>query len=317
MDKRTIQIVRASWIGIIGNAVLAFFKIFFGIISGSYAVIGDGIDSASDIATYIVTLVTAKIMNRPPNKIYPYGYKRAETVATNIVSFVIMFVGLELLVSSIGEIFNKEPHEIPSVVAIYVTIGSIIGKFILSVWQTKLGNKLKSSMILANAKNMKNDILISFSVLIGLLFTYIFELPMIDVILGILVSLWIIWIALSLFFKTNRELMDGLKNDEIYSKIIKSAEKIRGVYNPHRIRIRQHSNMYVIGLDVEVSPNITVKDAHKLCKKIEKNIRENVENIYDIMIHTEPRGNEENERFGVSKNVLSNSGRSKDALRKI
>jgi cation diffusion facilitator family transporter len=306
MQDRTNDIIKASWIGIIGNSILAIIKLIVGFISGSFAVIGDGIDSANDVATFFVSLFAAKIMIKPPNKTYPYGYKRAEAIATNIIAFVIFFVGAQLLISSVKEIFADTPHEIPSMLAIYITIISIFGKALLAAIQFRIGKRAKSNLLIANAKNMKNDILLSASVLTGLFFTFYLKIPVIDLILAILVSLWIIKVALEILIKTNRELMDGMKNQDLYAAIIEAAEEIEGVHNPHRLRIRQHSNMYVLGFDIEVNPDITVQQAHELCDEVQKNIKDKVQNIYDIMIHIEPRGNKESERFGISRSSLNN-----------
>ena len=82
MEHNPQAIIRASWTGVIGNALLSLLKIIFGIISGSLAVIADGIDSASDILTSLITLFAARIMKRPPNVKYPYGYLKIDTIAT-------------------------------------------------------------------------------------------------------------------------------------------------------------------------------------------------------------------------------------------
>lgn len=301
MDKRTNQIIQASWIGIIGNAILASLKLIVGFISGSFAVIGDGIDSTADVATFVVSLFAAKIMAKPPDQNFPYGYKRAETIATNILAFVIFFVGAQLLFTAVKEIIFQDTHELPSQIAIYVTIFSIFGKAWLSLWQFRIGKKTNSNMLIANAKNMKNDILISLSILVGLIFTFLLNMPIVDLILAVLVSLWILKVAIEILIRTNRELMDGMKNRELYDTILTAAEEIKGVHNPHRLRVRQHSNMYVVGFDIEVAPDISVQEAHDLCHDVQLNIKKKVKNIYDIMIHIEPKGNDESEKFGISR----------------
>ena len=95
------QIVRASYVSTIGNGVLAAAKIVTGFVSGSIAVIGDGIDSASDVAISIVMIATAKIMGKKPNRKYAYGYAKAESIATKILSMVIFFAGAEMFISGI------------------------------------------------------------------------------------------------------------------------------------------------------------------------------------------------------------------------
>ena len=98
---REQKIIQSSWWAIVGNALLAFLKLTAGFISGSYVVIADGIDSVSDIASSLVVLLAARIIAKPPNVKFPYGYKKADTVATKVLSFVIFFAGAQLAYSTV------------------------------------------------------------------------------------------------------------------------------------------------------------------------------------------------------------------------
>lgn len=301
MTKRTKEIKTASWIGIIGNTILAILKIVIGFISGSMAVIGDGIDTATDVVTYFITLIAARIMNKPPNYRFAYGYNRAEAVATKALSFVIFFAGAQLFLSTITSIIKNVPHEMPSFIAIYVTIFSIVSKAIMAIYQFHVGKKIQSNMLIANAKNMRNDILISSSVLTGLVFTQVLHLPVLDLITALAVSIWIMKIAFGIFMETSRELMDGIDDTNLYYKIFDAVEDIEGASNPHKVRIRRHSNMYTIALDIEVDGNKSIFEGHRIAREVEIKIMERIENIYDVMVHTEPTGNIEKEKFGVSR----------------
>jgi len=306
MTKRVKKIRKASTIGMVGNAVLAVSKVIIGIISGSFAVISDGIDSSSDILTFGITFYTSRIINKPPDYKYPYGYQRAEAIATKVLSFVIFFVGAQLFYSTLLRIIENEPHQIPSMIALYVTGFSIVGKYLLYIYQFRLGKRINSNMLIANGKNMRNDILISLSVLLGLFFTYILELPLFDLIIAMAVSIWIMKEAFSIFMENNVELMDGVDDSSIYYRIFDAVEEIEGAHNPHRVRLRKHGTQYVIAMDVEVDPNITICDAHKIAKEVEINIRNTIEDTYDVMVHTEPLGNEEKEKFGLSRSKMNN-----------
>lgn len=304
---RAGELKRASWIGIVGNSFLAVLKIIVGFISGSFAVIGDGIDTLSDVLTYIITLYASRIISKPPDCKYPYGYKKAETISTKILSFVIFFAGAQLLIATVGKLLSGEIREMPSQIAIYITIISIVGKGILAAWQFNIGKRNNSSMIIANAKNMRNDILISASVLVGLIFTFVFRMPSLDLITALLVSLWIIKVAIGIFRESNTELMDGVRDIRVYDQIFKAVEAVEGAHNPHRIRVRQLANLFLIALDVEVDQNIRVIEAHAIARKVELSLRNSIPNIYDILIHIEPLGNiEEDEVFGISKADVEN-----------
>lgn len=301
---RNHQIKKASWVGIIGNTILAIAKIVVGFVSGSMAVIGDGIDTATDILTYFITLFAAKIMNKPPNYKYPYGYNRAEAVATKALSFVILFAGAQLFLTTILRLIKNEPLHLPSLLAIYVTIFSIISKAALAFYQFKIGRKIDSNMLIANAKNMRNDILISLSVLIGLVFTQILHLPILDLITAIAVSIWIMKAGFEIFMESSRELMDGVDNPEIYYKIFDAVEEA-GAVHPHKVRIRKHSNLYSVDLDIEIDGKMTIEEGHKISRRVENKIKEKLENIYDVMIHIEPKGNIEKEKYGLSRNKMN------------
>lgn len=306
MQNRSQELKRASWIGITGNALLAILKILIGFISGSFAVIGDGIDTATDVLTYVITLITARIISKPPDPKYPYGYKKAETSATKILAFIIFFAGAELFLSTLRQLISGELREMPGILAIYVTVLSIIGKTILAGWQFRIGKRINSQMIIANARNMRNDVLISSSVLLGLLFTFVFNMPVFDSITAMAVSIWIIKVAFDIYKESNLEMMDGLNDTTIYNKIFQSVEEVEGAHNPHRIRVRKIAELYLIALDVEVDKDTKVSDAHVIAKQVEIRLKSNIDNIFDILIHIEPLGNVEgDESVGISKENLN------------
>lgn len=305
MDAREKILVRTSWISVIGNAILSLSKIVVGIFSGSLSVIGDGIDSATDVITSIIILCTSRIMNRPPNMKYAFGYEKADTMATKILSFVIFFAGLQMLISTAKSLIYAESRELPSPLSIYVTIFSIIGKLALSAYQSRQGKKTDSSMLIANAKNMRMDVFISLGVLIGLFFTFVLNAPWLDSLTGLLISLYIIKSSIEIFIDTNVVLMDGIKDTSIYEEIIKAVEQVPGAMNPHRIRSRQLGNLYMIGLDIEVDGNIPLREAHEIAHAVEDSIKKRIDNIYDIIIHIEPAGIEQDkEKFGIDKHNL-------------
>ena len=80
--------------------------------------------------------------------------------------------------------------------------------------------------------------LISSSVLLGLIFIFVFKIPILDRITALFVSFWILKVAIQIFMQTNVELMDGTKDCTVYDKLFKVIETVEGVHNPHRVRVR-------------------------------------------------------------------------------
>lgn len=301
MENREKLIVRASWVSIGGNALLAVLKIVIGILAGSLAVVADGIDSTGDIVASIITLFTAFVISRPPNLKFAYGYEKADTIASKVLSFIIFFAGAQLAISTIHRLMEGLSREIPSLLAIYVTIFSIFGKLFLAWYQQKIGKKTGSLMLQANGRNMLGDVIISIAVLVGLFFTFILKMPVFDTITALVVSVWIMFVAFRIFRESSLELMDGVEDENVYDRIFSAISKVEGAHNPHRARIRKIGHRYMVAVDVEVDGEISVNKAHFLAHQVEEEIRAELRDVYDVMVHTEPVGDDATEeKFGIS-----------------
>ncbi len=304
MEQRKRIISRASWVSVIGNAVLSAAKITVGLVAGSLAVLGDGVDSAADVVISGVMIFTAHIMRRPPNRKYVYGYEKAESIATKILSLVIFYAGMQMLISSVRGMLSDEVRAMPSMLAIWVTVFSIGGKLLLSYYQQRAGKRAGSQMLIANAVNMRNDVLISCGVLAGLLFTFVLRLPILDTVTGLVISLFILRSATGIFIRANVELMDGVDDEQVYNRIFTAVARVPQVVNPHRVRSRQMGGQYMIALDIEVDGGMTVAAAHEIALKVEESIRASIENVYDIVIHIEPAGySHADEPFGIEPDI--------------
>lgn len=304
MDSRQKKTYTASLVSLIGNAILAAMKIGIGVHSKSLAVVGDGVDSSIDVLISVVAVFTARLIAKPPNKKFAYGYEKADSIAAKVLSMFVFYAGVQLALTTIKKLIFNEDLAIPSHAAIYVTLFSIVGKIVLSIYQFAMGKKNNSTMLIANAKNMKYDVAISCAVLVGLLCTKIFSMPVIDVVAALAVSLWVIKGSISIFIETSNTLMDGVKDCSVYDKIFEAVEEVKGAINPHNVRTRQIGHLYSIVIDIEADGNLSLRNAHEIAKQVEDKIREKVENIYDIVIHIDPIGLEEKDAaFGISKNM--------------
>ncbi len=305
MKPRHRQIIRASWISILGNALLSVMKITVGLFAGSMAVVADGVDSAGDILASVITLITAHIMSRPPDVRYPYGYERADSIASKALSFVIFFAGAQLAISTVSSLLEGGQAEVPGLFAIWVIIASILGKIIMALYLFRVGKKTDSSMLMANARNMQSDVLISLAVLTGLIFTFVMEMPVLDAVTALAVSVWIMATGVRIFFQTNRDLMDGMDDPGMYKEVFRLAGEVKGAHHPHRARIRKSGNKYVIELDIEVDGDMSVTTAHNISHEVENSIRNGIDNVYDVIVHIEPLGLvDHDEKYGVSEREI-------------
>jgi cation diffusion facilitator family transporter len=312
-DNKSKYIYIAAAIALAGNAVLAALKITAGIFLRSGALVGDGIDSSTDVLISMITLAVVKILSKPADAEHPWGHQRAETIATAFLSFVIFFAGAQLIINSVSNLIAGVHSAAPSAIAISVTLISIAGKILLAYSQYILGKRADSAMIMANAKNMASDVLISLGVLIGFVISLLTGSPHADTIVAMLIGAWIIKTAAGIFLDANLELMDGNSDMESYRVIIDAVNSVEGASNPHRARMRRIAGFWDIDFDIDVDPKCTVIKAHRIATHVENEIKKRLENVFDIMIHIEPHGDDTAEAFGLSEDDM-NGGTPSDCL---
>jgi len=306
IDKKTKYIKLAALIALLGNVILASMKIAAGIFSQSNALVGAGIDSSTDVLISIITLVVVKILSKPADANHPWGHRKAETIATAFLSFIIFFAGAQLIINSLTDLIAGVETPLPPPIAIIVLIISVVGKILLAVSQYILGKRADSAMIKANAKNMASDVLISLGVLVGFAVAHLTGSGLADSIMAILIGFWIIKTAISIFADANLELMDGNSDMESYRIIVDSVNAVEGASTPHRARMRRIGGFWDISFDINVDPNCSVAEAHVIVSNVEKEIKQRLGNVMDIMIHVEPHGDNSAEGFGLSENEIKN-----------
>ncbi|PKL26049.1 MAG: cation transporter [Spirochaetae bacterium HGW-Spirochaetae-3] len=297
---------RAAGISLAGNAILAAAKILAGFAAGSLAVVGDGVDSSTDVVISIVALAASAISAKPSDREHPYGHARAETTATTILAFFIFFAGAQLFFSTIGSLRSGELRLVPGALALWVTLASIAGKLALAWNQAAAGRKSGSTMLLANAKNMRNDVVISASVLVGLALSILLRAPIADSIVALFVGLWVMRSAWGIFSDANDEIMDGKADPALYRAVFNAVGTVPEAGNPHRARVRRLASLYDIDLDIEIDGRKSLNEAHEIAQAVEKAIKERIDGVYDIVVHMEPAGSgEHEEQYGLNEKRLS------------
>jgi cation diffusion facilitator family transporter len=304
--ERAAIIRTASLTALAGNTALAALKIGLGLYAGSLAVTGDGIDSSIDVLIAIMTLIVGRVISRPADKEHPWGHGRAETVATAILSCILFFAGAQLILNSAGRLLEGVRPQAPGFPALIAALVSITGKSLLSWSQYALGKKAGSAMLRANAKNMTGDVVLSAGVLAGTGLSIWFDMGVIDLAAAILVGLWVMKSAVSIFIEVNTELMDG-SDTELYGAVFSAVHSVAGAGNPHRARMRRIAGLWDIDIDIEVAPELSVREAHRIASRVEAAIKKSVDGVYDIMVHVEPEGESgghDDEGYGLSEKEL-------------
>ena len=199
-------------VGIVCNVGLAGSKLAVGKLAGSMSITADGLNNLSDAASSIVTLTGFKLAEKPADKEHPYGHARFEYLASLTVSVMILFIGFELAKSSVEKVLHPVAVEF-SLLSMIVLIASILVKAGMMIFNTRMGKRIDSTTLIATAADSRNDVLTTTAVLIAALIEHATGWK-VDGIMGILVSVFILWSGIGLARDTISPLLgEGVKSD--------------------------------------------------------------------------------------------------------
>jgi len=296
----------AGWVGIFCNILLFIGKLTIGVLSGSVSITADAINNLSDASSSIVTLLGFKLASKPADEKHPYGHYRIEYFAGLAVSVLIIFIGVELVKSSINKIIHPEAVEF-SIYIVVVLVASILLKLWMALFNTKVGKHINSATLIATAADSRNDVISTTAVLIACIIGKIFGIA-IDGYIGLLVALFIIWSGMGIAKDTISPLLGEAPDEELVHKIageICSDEKVLGVhdliihdYGPGRRFASAH---------VEVDYREDVMETHEHIDDIERHVKKTLGT--ELVLHYDPivTDNEElNELKGKVIEVLHN-----------
>jgi cation diffusion facilitator family transporter len=279
---------QAAVLGIIGSGALAVLKISAGLAGHSTAVFSDGIESAMDVFTSMVVLGGMTLALRPPDADHPYGHGRAESIAGKTISTILLVTGLLLALNSAFG-FTSTQHP-PALYAIATLVISIVVKSWLSMYKMRLGRRLDSASLLADAWNDRVDIGSAFAALLGAgLAAWAPErFLFLDRVGAGLVALVVIYTGARIFRDTSLELMDTNPPEDLLNRVRNAARSVDGVIAIETCRGRKSGLGYFIDLHVEVDPELTVLVAHRIAHDIKDRVRAEIPTVLDVLVHVEP-----------------------------
>lgn len=291
--NRASEANRVTWVGLWLNLVLTIFKFVAGILGRSSAMIADAAHSVSDFVTDVVLLASFRIINKPVDNTHDYGHGKFETLASNFVGAALLLVAAGILWSGGEKIyaaFRGEALAQPGGIALLAAVVSILVKEFLYRYQVRVGKKINSSAIIANAWHHRSDALSSFATLIGIGGAIFLgeKWRVLDPVAAILVSLLIIKVAIPIFRDSLKELLEASLDDDIEEKILKAAGAVPGVIDPHNLRTRRIGSYVAVDLHIRVDKSLNIVEAHDISKNVELALKESLGEGSFIYVHVDP-----------------------------
>ncbi|KJB87510.1 cation transporter [Paenibacillus sp. E194] len=282
-----------AWVGIIGNILLAGVKGIAGFLSGSQALIADAFHSASDVAGSFAVLVGLKAAKRPPDKDHPYGHGKAESIAAIVVSVLLLVVGIELAISAAKSIWNGKVV-VPEWYALAAIILSIVAKESMFQYKFRLGKRLSSQALIANAWEHRSDVYSSIAALAGVGGAMIGGklgiswLLYLDPIAGAVVALLVLRMGYRLVLDSIHSTMDHVLHDEDANPLIRAVQSVDGVITVDELRAREHGHYVIVDVKISVNPRLTVAEGHTVAKRVKKHLLQRFIHVADVFVHVNP-----------------------------
>ena len=265
-EQRVKGIYRTTIVGSVVNLALVVCKFVAGFLGRSTAVVADAVHSLSDLLTDIVVMVFVRISGKPADEDHDYGHGKYETLATAIIGIALFAVGVGILVESIENIVavvNGAVLPRPSLLAVVITVFSVVSKEVLYWYTVKMGRKYNSQAVIANAWHHRSDAFSSIGVLIGVVGAMVLgdKWRVLDPIAAAVVSVFIVKVAIDLVKPCVDELLERSLPSEVEQQIEQIILSVEGVTSPHHLRTRRIGNNYAIEVHIRMDGNLTLHEA--------------------------------------------------------
>lgn len=291
-------------IGIISNLLLCSIKIIIGLLSASISILADGINNLTDAGSSIITLIGFKLSSAPADEEHPFGHERIENITGLIISFLILIIGFTLGKESVTKLINNDTTSIITTTTIIIMIISIIIKLWQSIFYKKMANAINSDALKASSKDSLNDSLSTFIVIIGLIIIKFTNFTLIDSILGIGLSIFIIISGIKMVIETINPLIGVMPTPEEINEISNKILSYDGIIGIHDLVVHKYGNCTTfVTAHAEVPADVDVVISHDIIDNIERDFRNEL-NI-DLTIHMDPVDNKNPQTLELKSQVLS------------
>ena len=288
-DKTSLRdsnVKKVSVLGICANIFLLLIKGIIGFVSNSQAMIADSLNSAGDIFASAMSFIGAKVSSKPCDDDHPYGHGKAEYVFSFVISISMIVASIMMIKTSAESIILKSKVKF-SWLLLVICLVTIFTKFILFIYTNKKNKETNSILIKASSEDHRNDMFLTIGTLIGII-SSCFGFYFLDGIVGILISLWIIFVGIKLLRESYVVLMDTSLDDSTYKDIISFVEADDRILHVDEVLSKPVGNRHIIILKVSMDGDMSLEKAHNIGGKIKEDLINKFDFICDVIIHINP-----------------------------
>jgi cation diffusion facilitator family transporter len=284
--------LRATWVSLIANPLLALGKITAGVLGHSYALVADGIESSADVFSSFVVWKAVRVAAKPADADHPYGHGKAESIAGALVAVGLLGAAVLIAAQSLREIIT--PHHAPAPFTLAVLVGVVVVKEALFRFVQRAGEKLGSTALRGDAWHHRSDAITSVAAFIGISIALIggsgYESA--DDWAALVACAVIGYNGVSLLQPAVAEIMDASAPKEIENRVRAVAAEVEGVRLIEKCRVRKSGLGLLMDIHVVVDGELSVRAGHAIAHRVKDRLVASELAVQDVVVHIEPHREE-------------------------
>ncbi len=280
---------RVSIITIIGNMVLAVFKLLAGVIAHSGAMISDAVHSASDVFSTFAVMIGIHMSTKESDKEHPYGHERLECVAAIVLAMVLFMTGFGIGVGAFKNIISGDyaALQVPGMLALIAAIVSIVVKEAMYWYTRHYAKKFDSGALMADAWHHRSDAFSSIGALVGIAGARM-GYPVMDSVASLVIFFFILKAAYDIFKDAMDKMVDHACDEEMEAQLrncVMDQEEVLGI---DMLQTRIFGNKIYVDVEIQVNGDYTLREAHRIAEDVHEKIEQSFPKVKHIMVHVNP-----------------------------
>lgn len=279
--------VRVTQIGAGADTLLTLGKLIVGYLGNSAALVAEGLHSAADLLFDIVALIGMRIARKEVDEDHPYGHGKYESLATLLLSLILLAVAVGIVWDAVERIQHPD-LEAPAALTLWIAAGSMLIKELLYHYTIRVGRRIGSKILVANAWHHRSDAIASFAALIGIAGALL-GWPILDPVAAIGVAFFVGKVGVEIAIEALRELTDAATaiDKEIHDSIQRLINAHPEVQSAHLVKARRMGPDIMVDVHVVVDAFLSVSEGHQIADEVEKTLMREISDITSVMVHVD------------------------------
>ena len=277
---------RSTLVSVAVNLGLTIAQVAAGMLAGSQALIADAIHSLSDLISDFVVLFASHHSQKGPDQTHHYGHQRFENAASLVLGLLLLAVGVGMLWNAVLKLEHTEAIQPVRLIGLWVALGALAAKELLFRYMLAVAERVRSSMLVANAWHARSDAASSLVVALGIVGN-VLGYRLLDPVAALVVGLMVTRMGWQFGWEALHDLMDRAVDEETVEAIHQVMLATTGVLGVHDIKTRRMGDMILVDAHLEVDARVSVREGHDIALEARRRVMER-RDVLNLMTHVDP-----------------------------